>query len=394
MVKKKDEFIDMFCEKLDKLRFHHFISKQQNEHLQKLKDELAVGEVLVLADFSENFAFIVQDAIQGFHWNNCQATVHGFVVYYRTEEGGELHHKNFIVISDNLVHDIYAFYAFYTKFIEFITSPESNIPKIHTVKLCTDGPSSQYKSMYSVAVMCFHFFDFNIKVEWHFHGTSHGKTNVDGLCGGFKRAIGLASLNPEVLITTAKAMFDFSVKKWHTGEQQDNKITFAYVSDEEIQEIKENVLEERFSSALPVPGIRRIHFIKPLSINHIETKLFSASTESAICIVRHGRVTVSPEDLKPGTFVTVAGEDQWTLGQVVTCDESKVQLKILEPPGQSSKYKFPSKENSVEVQLTQILTVVSPKETVTPKRGITSYKLYASDVKKSNEQLEYFHEVR
>lgn len=105
-------------------------------------------------------------------------------------------------------------------------------------------------------------------------------------------------------------------------------------------------------------------------------------------------MTVSPEDLKPGTFVTVAGEDQWTLGQVVTCDESKVQLKILEPPGQSSKYKFPSKENSVEVQLTQILTVVSPKETVTPKRGITSYKLYASDVKKSNEQLEYFHEVR
>ena len=39
------------------------------------------GELVVQADFSENYAFVVQDASQSFHWNNTQATVHPFVIY-------------------------------------------------------------------------------------------------------------------------------------------------------------------------------------------------------------------------------------------------------------------------------------------------------------------------
>ena len=36
------------------------------------------GEIVVSADFSENYAFVLQDAAQGFHWNNAQATIHPF----------------------------------------------------------------------------------------------------------------------------------------------------------------------------------------------------------------------------------------------------------------------------------------------------------------------------
>ena len=31
---------------------------------------------MVTADFSENYSFVLQDAVQGFHWNNAQATIH------------------------------------------------------------------------------------------------------------------------------------------------------------------------------------------------------------------------------------------------------------------------------------------------------------------------------
>ena len=35
---------------------------------------LKVGEILVNADFSENYSFVLQDASQGFHWNKATVT--------------------------------------------------------------------------------------------------------------------------------------------------------------------------------------------------------------------------------------------------------------------------------------------------------------------------------
>ena len=35
--------------------------------------------------FAENYSFIVQDAVQGHHWNNSQATLHPFAVYFKKD---------------------------------------------------------------------------------------------------------------------------------------------------------------------------------------------------------------------------------------------------------------------------------------------------------------------
>ena len=66
---------------------------------------LKPGELLVVADFSEN-SFILQDAAQGFHWNNVQATIHPFVIYYK--HSGENRHLSYVVVSDCLHHDTVA----------------------------------------------------------------------------------------------------------------------------------------------------------------------------------------------------------------------------------------------------------------------------------------------
>ena len=78
-----DEFVESFCDKLDTLLPHSFIATQQSMFYNNCKASLKAGELVVLADFSENYAFILQDAAQGFHWNNAQATIHPFVVYFR-----------------------------------------------------------------------------------------------------------------------------------------------------------------------------------------------------------------------------------------------------------------------------------------------------------------------
>ena len=37
--------------------------------------------MLILLNFAENYCFVVQDAVQGCHWNNSQATLYPFVAY-------------------------------------------------------------------------------------------------------------------------------------------------------------------------------------------------------------------------------------------------------------------------------------------------------------------------
>ena len=75
--------MEAFDDKLEALIPHSFIAKQQSLYFNECKASLKLGEVLVQADFSENYSFVLQDAAQGYHWNNSQATIHPFVVYYR-----------------------------------------------------------------------------------------------------------------------------------------------------------------------------------------------------------------------------------------------------------------------------------------------------------------------
>jgi len=59
---------------------------------------LQAGEILVTADVSGNYSFILQDAAQGFHWNNSLATIHPFVAYF--VDSGELRHLSYVIVVD------------------------------------------------------------------------------------------------------------------------------------------------------------------------------------------------------------------------------------------------------------------------------------------------------
>ena len=80
-----EKYVDIAAKILN-LSCHHYIAKHQSQHLRALRSDLKEGEFIILMDFSENYSFIVQDAVQGFHWENSQVAVHPFVVYYRENE--------------------------------------------------------------------------------------------------------------------------------------------------------------------------------------------------------------------------------------------------------------------------------------------------------------------
>ena len=141
ITKSADDFVESFCEQLKMLLTHSFVAKQQSTFQMEVKDGLKSGIFQVIPDFSENYSFILQDEAQGFHWNNSQATIHPFVVYY-TESSGKLHHLSFVVVSDCLNHDTVAVYLYQKCLIEFLKSYFN--PPPHKIFYFSDGAAVQY----------------------------------------------------------------------------------------------------------------------------------------------------------------------------------------------------------------------------------------------------------
>lgn len=98
-----EDFIELLVYSIDNLTTHSFIAKNQAQYLKRRKEELDRSECLILLDFAENYHYVVQDEIQGYHWNKDQCTLHPVVIYYK--EGHELKHLSFCIISNDLDHD-------------------------------------------------------------------------------------------------------------------------------------------------------------------------------------------------------------------------------------------------------------------------------------------------
>lgn len=107
---------------------HSFIAKQQSKFFKSTKENLKPGEFVVVCDFSENYSFITQDAVQSAYYTTTQCTLHPFAIYYK--EGDEVKEKSLLVISSCLTHDTIAVYQFQTKLVEFMRKEFTNINKI------------------------------------------------------------------------------------------------------------------------------------------------------------------------------------------------------------------------------------------------------------------------
>ena len=98
--------MEQLCERLDEISSHSFIARSQSQYLNKLKENLKSGEVIILEDFTENFCFTVQDEIQEYHWNNQKCSSHPIVLYYCKENESDSVSTYICFISDDLKHDV------------------------------------------------------------------------------------------------------------------------------------------------------------------------------------------------------------------------------------------------------------------------------------------------
>ena len=166
-----DDFVDDLVEKFLRLTEHYCIPKQQSEFFKETKANLKFGECAIVLDFAENYSFLVQDAAQGFHWNNSQATIHHFVIYYSIV-AGDIMHKSNACASDHKTHDTVTVHSFLKHFYEHHISKE--FPFLEKVFYLSDGSAFQYKNFKSLINFLFHLEDFKFQAEWNFFATSLG----------------------------------------------------------------------------------------------------------------------------------------------------------------------------------------------------------------------------
>lgn len=268
MIKPADEFVSYLSSKIYDLLPHAYIAQQQSKFSRELKDRLGNGEFQVIIDYAENYAFQVQEAVPGFHWNNDQATVYNVVIYYRENES--TNHRSLVIISDCLLHDAVSVYTFQKLIIQFLTTEFSTVNKIFYF---SDGAPQQFKNYKNVLNLAHHIIDFNVSAEWHFYPTAHGKGPCDGLGATVKRAAMRESLQSPLNnhILTPIDLFN-----WLSATDRLPNVSFKF-SPVKDYKASERFLNQRFKSSSRVPHIKDQHCLIPLRGGIIRAKTHSDS---------------------------------------------------------------------------------------------------------------------
>ena len=91
MVKEPSRnFIINLANDLWELTKHHYITEMQKNYLKHCKTIITPNTCIILQNFAENFLFVCLVSIQASYFNNTQASVHPFVIYYKENNNDKL----------------------------------------------------------------------------------------------------------------------------------------------------------------------------------------------------------------------------------------------------------------------------------------------------------------
>ena len=239
-------------------------------------------------DFAENYSFVCQDAVQGFHWDTSQVTLHPVVVYYK-DNCESLSCKSFCMVSDEREHNAIVVH----KFIHVVVdSLKDVLPSLNHIHYFSDGAASQYKNYKNFTNLLHHYTDFSVTADWNFFATSHGKSPCDGIGGTVKRLVTRASLQAprQGQILDSETFFQWC-RKNILG------IEFKFVSSTQIRQHSQ-AISDRLGTGRTIPGTRSHHKFVPTSDG---LKMFRLSADELSTTVSREKSTtaINNSDLKP-----------------------------------------------------------------------------------------------
>ena len=308
------------------------------------KNNLSEGECVTVLDFAENYSFIVQDAVQGFHWNSSPATIHPFVIYYANSEKSSqdcLDHLSIACVSNHLQHDTVAVYSFQKVVLEYL---KVKLPMLKKMIYVSDRCGGQYKNYKNFMNLIKHCDDFALDAECNFLATSHGKNACDSVGGTVKRLAARASLQraKEKQILTQRQLYE-------SASEEISGITSFYVSSDNIQRNR-LFLENRFSLGKTIPGTCSYHCFVPISDTEMRFSRISGEGEPNVI---HGDHAVPDnqydiEKVEVGSYIGCLYHRQWYVGLVqdLSFEQNEVNVKFMHPKGPAKAFFWPDREDN------------------------------------------------
>lgn len=371
------EFTERLCNMIFDLSQHHYIKEAQSLYLRESKQNLTCNTCIILMDFAENYTFLIQDAIQGYYWQNNQATLHPFAIYVKDPDTSEIKVLSYCIISDHLKHDQTTVHCFVTHLLNNI---KKDFPNLKHVKYFSDGAASQYKNYKALVNLTFHFKDHNLHAEHNFFATSHGKSPCDGIGGTIKREASRASLRATV---TNQILTPEDLYKW--SKLNIKGIEVIYISSDNIQEHELKFeLNDRYKYANTVPGTRSFHCFTPLENQSLKLKRISLDNKFDIFTFNNIEHS-NNEKYQPGQYIAFYYDDEWFVGLIVevSIENADCLVKFM----QRNQINLTWSNNPAQcwVLFTKIITIINTPDLI--GRSGRQYRINESDYECIMKQL-------
>lgn len=177
-----EDLVKEFQSEMKILKKHAFNIKVQNKACKDIKKNMKSNEVVVHADFSENFACKLSEEIQSFHFGGSrqQVSLHTGILYVAGVKS-----LPFATISPSKDHGPPPIGAHLRPILDYLKKTHT---KVTTVHFFSDGPSSQYKQKNNFYLFSTLVYEMGFENgTWSFFESSHGKGAPDGVGGALKR---------------------------------------------------------------------------------------------------------------------------------------------------------------------------------------------------------------
>lgn len=236
--------LNLLKEKTRSFKMHSFVNKTQKRLFKDLRDNISDTCAIVQIDFSENFTIKTQNEIQSAYFAHGQISIFTAVIWLRNKV------ESFAFASDNLNHDKVSVFYYVDQIISFI---KAHYSKVSTLDIFSDGAASQFKQRYTLSTLFIYAAKYNLKLNWNFFATSHGKGAVDDVGASVKSVVWRKIKANKCIIHNAQ---DFC----RAVSNPDFKINVIHVDPKSIEN-NTNMLADFWCALLPIPDLKSYHCI-------------------------------------------------------------------------------------------------------------------------------------
>ena len=274
------DLVEELCDEMKTFSFHLFVADWQKKQFNVVTKSLPRDTVVLVMDFSQNFACSFQREVQSAHWSQVQVTLHPVVAFYECPHGDGVVREAIHIISSDRCHDSHAV-AHFVQLVHHHLVQETHL-SIQQLIQFTDGCAGQYKSSTPFADISYATEDMKCTVDRNFFGSRHGKSESDGEGGVVKSAVTRAVTAEEVIVTDAESFFEFCNNRLTKGFDgpadtcHHFKRKFILVKKGEINR------NRRSREVKTVKGTRMLHCVRSVKGGVVKTRRLSCYCRGCI----------------------------------------------------------------------------------------------------------------